>query len=75
VIHHPEMVQAALKAIELFAASHPRPAHVTQEQASEMIGISGPTLRKMIRLGKIRLNEAGKIPITEIDRVLAAREM
>lgn len=62
----------ALKAIELYAASHPRPAHITQGQAAEMAGVSQPTVRKLIRSGAIKLNKFGLIPIAEFDRVLAA---
>lgn len=51
-------------------AATPRPLHVTQVQACEMLGMSHPTVRKMIRTGKIKLNDAGLIPIVEIDRVL-----
>lgn len=55
------------------AAQSPRPLHVTQVQAREMLGLSHPTVRKMIRTGKIKLNDAGLIPIVEIDRVLQPR--
>lgn len=66
-------IDIALKAIDLYAVTHPRPSQVTQQQACEMLGLSHPTVRKMIRSGQIRLNECGQIPITEIDRVLAAK--
>ncbi|MBN8285470.1 helix-turn-helix domain-containing protein [Zoogloea sp.] len=55
------------------SCSTPRPPHVTQVQACEMLGMSHPTVRKMIRTGKIKLNDAGLIPIVEIDRVLQPR--
>lgn len=66
-------VEIALKAISLYAESHPRPPQVTQEQAASMIGKSHHTVRKLIRAGVIRMNGCGQIPISEIDRVLAAR--
>jgi hypothetical protein len=65
-------IAIALKAVAIYAETHPRPAHVTQLQAAGMVGISVPTLRKMIRAGNIRLNKFGLIPITEIDRALEA---
>ena len=66
-------IEIALKAVQLYAETHPRPSHVTQVQAAEMIGISRETVRKMIRQGRIRMNEAGMIPVSEIDRVLAPK--
>jgi predicted DNA-binding protein (UPF0251 family) len=66
-------IEIALKAVQLYAEMHPRPSHVTQVQAAEMIGISRETVRKMIRQGRIRMNEAGMIPVSEIDRVLAPK--
>jgi plasmid maintenance system antidote protein VapI len=64
-------LDTAVKAVEIYATRHPRPPHVTQKQAAEMIGLTAPTIRKMIRTGKIRLNQAGLVPITEIDKLIA----
>ncbi len=61
----------ALKAVEIYATRHPRPSQVSQKQACEMLGISQPTLRKLIKHGTLRLNECGLIPTTEVDRLLA----
>ena len=66
-------IEMAIKAVQIYADMHPRPAHVTQVQAAEMIGISRETIRKMIRTGKLRMNEVGMIPIIEIDRALAPK--
>lgn len=66
-----ELIQ---KAVRLYAETHLRPAHVTQKQATEMLGLSHVTVRKLIKNGKIRLNDCGLIPITEIDRVLKPSE-
>lgn len=63
----------AAKAVQIYAETHPRPPHVTQQQACEMLHKSHPTVRKMIRSGELRLNSAGMIPISEIDRVLAPK--
>jgi hypothetical protein len=60
----------AIKAVQLYAETHPRPPHVNQAQACEMLGLSHVTVRKMIRAGLIRTNAAGLIPVTEIDRVI-----
>jgi len=66
-----ETLQIAAAAVRMYAETHPRPPHVTQKQAAELIGKSEPTVRKMIRAGQLRLNKAGMIPITEVDRVIA----
>jgi excisionase family DNA binding protein len=65
--------QIALKAIRLYAESHPRPSCVTQQQAAEMLGVSHVTISKMIKAGTLKLNAMGKLPTSEIDRALEAR--
>lgn len=64
-------IDLAAQAVRLYAESHPRPPHITQKQASEMLGVSRPTICRMVKGGYLRLNKCGKIPISEIDRVLA----
>lgn len=66
-------LETAIQAVRIYAETHPRPAHVNQKQAAEMLGLSHVTVRKMIRTGEIRMNAAGMIPIVEIDRVLEPR--
>lgn len=66
------IITIAAKAVQLYAETHPRPPQVTQTQAAEMLGISRPTLSRMVKAGEVRLNRCGLIPITEIDRVLSA---
>lgn len=66
-------IDTAIKAVQIYAEMHPRPSHVNQIQAAEMIGLSRETIRKMIRQGRIATNEAGMIPIVEVDRVLAPK--
>ncbi|MBR8433991.1 DNA-binding protein [Burkholderia cenocepacia] len=61
----------ASKAVEIYAARHPRPPHVTYTQAAEMLGISRPTLKKRMAFYLVKLNKFGMIPIDEIDRMLA----
>ncbi len=65
-------LEIAIKAIEVFAAKHPRPANINQKQAAQMLGVSEATICKWVRAGRIRLNNAGMISITEIDRLLEA---
>lgn len=64
------VIEIAARAVQLYAETHPRPAQVTQSQAAEMIGVSRPTLSRMVKAGTLRLNRCGQIPISEIDRVL-----
>jgi excisionase family DNA binding protein len=65
-------VDIALKAVQLYAETHPRPSQVTQDQAAEMAGVSRGTISKMIKSGRLKLNEFGRIPVSEIDRAIAA---
>ena len=67
-----DTLQIATAAVRLYAETHPRPVHVTQKQAAEMLGKSEPTVRKMIHAGVLKLNKVGLIPVSEIDRVIAA---
>lgn len=55
-----ETLATAIRAVEIFAARHPRPSHVTQKQAAEMLGRSEPTIRKMIERRVFRLNACGR---------------
>lgn len=66
-----ETLEIAIKAVQLYAESHPRPSQVTQTQAAEMLGISRWTVRRMIEAGTLKLNRCGLIPVSQIDRVLA----
>jgi hypothetical protein len=65
-----DLYEVALAAVRLYAETHPRPLHVTQRQAAEMLDKSEPTIGRMVRAGTIKLNGAGMIPISEIDRLL-----
>lgn len=67
-----DMLQMAFLAVRMYAETHPRPSHVTQAQAAEMIGMSASTVHRLVRSGVIKLDKAGQIPITEIDRALTA---
>lgn len=63
----------AFQAVRMYAESHPRPSQVTQKQAGEMLGLSAPTIGRMVKAGTLKLNAAGLIPISEIDAVLQAK--
>lgn len=67
-----EALEIAVHAVRLYAETHPRPPHVTQKQAAEMLGLSAPTVNRMVRAGLLKLNHAGLIPIGQIDELLAA---
>lgn len=60
----------AVKAVQLYAESHPRPPHVTQKQASAMMGVSTATVSRLVRAGHLSLNGVGLIPIEQIDSVI-----
>lgn len=66
-----ELLDVAVKAVEIYAARHPRPSHVTISQAAEMLGRSRPTVKKLIIRHKVRFNALGSIPVEEIDKLLA----
>lgn len=67
-----DALHIATKAVEIFAARHPRPPHVTITQAAEMLGKNRQTVSVMLTRYKIRLNKCGQIPIEAIDRLLAS---
>ena len=66
-------LETAIAAVSIYAESHPRPPHVTQAQACDMLRLSAPTVRRLIRSGALRLNSAGMIPVAEVDRLIEAR--
>lgn len=69
-----EQLETAIKAVQLYAETHPRPTHVNQGQAAEMLNLSYPTIRKLVRCGTLPLNDFGLIPIEAIDRARASRK-
>ena len=70
----PELLDIATAAVQRYAETHPRPPHVTQTQAAAMLKLSRPTISRMVKYGSLKLNECGLIPISEIDRVILARD-
>lgn len=67
------ILEVATKAVASYAETHPRPSSVNLGQACKMIKKTRPTLSKLIASGVIKLNKLGEIPISEIDKVIAAR--
>ena len=65
-------IEIAVKAVQYYAESHPRPPHVTQRQAAQMLGLSESTISKMVRGGHLKMNKFGLIPISEVDSALNA---
>ncbi|WP_349666347.1 helix-turn-helix domain-containing protein [Achromobacter xylosoxidans] len=63
---------AAARAVELYAQRHPRPPQVNVTQAAKMLGLSRPTVHKLMKAGKLTFNSCGQIPIEQVDRVLAS---
>lgn len=63
----------AILAVRHYSETHPRPSHVTQRQAGEMLGKSAPTITRLVRAGKLTLNGVGMIPISQIDALLDAK--
>jgi predicted Zn-dependent protease len=63
-------LRAAEKAIALFTARHPRPAHVSVVQAAEMLGLDRHTVSRLCRMGVLQRNAMGLIPSEQVDRAL-----
>jgi excisionase family DNA binding protein len=65
-----EELKIAIRAVQIYAERHPRPPHVNMTQAAKMLGLSLPTVRKLVQSGKIRFDKCGLIPIEQIDALL-----
>ncbi|MBJ9593688.1 helix-turn-helix domain-containing protein [Burkholderia seminalis] len=70
-----QILNIAQKAVHLFEQQPPRPVHVTQAVAADMLGLSATTVGKMVRTGVLKLNGCGRIPIAQIDLFLARTKM
>ncbi|MDR0735789.1 MAG: helix-turn-helix domain-containing protein [Zoogloeaceae bacterium] len=44
---------------------------VAQRQAAEILGLSLPTVGKLVKAGTLKLNRRGLIPAAEIDRAIS----
>jgi predicted transcriptional regulator len=62
-------LRLALRAVQLYAETHPRPTQVTQTQAAEILGVSTRTVRNYITSGRLKLNGCGLLPIEAIDAI------
>lgn len=62
-----EVIEIAQTAVRLYAETHPRPPHVNLTQAAKMLNLSTPTVSKMVRDGRMKMNKLGLIPISKID--------
>jgi len=67
-----DVLNTAIKAVEIYAARHPRPPHVTITQAAEMLGRNRSTVTAMLSRYRIPLNACGQIPIESVDRLLTS---
>ena len=65
-----EQLEIAIQAVKLYAETHPRPPHVTQKQAATMLGLSAPTVSRLVKTGRLKLNGVGLIPIAQIDALI-----
>lgn len=65
-------IEIAVKAVQLYAERHPRPVQVTITQAAQMLGLSRPTVRNLMKAGKLSFNACGLIPIEQVDRLLVS---
>ncbi|MDS0850507.1 DNA-binding protein [Burkholderia cenocepacia] len=70
-----DVLNTAIKAVEIYAARHPRPPHVTITQAAEMLGRSRNTIATMLTRYRISLNACGQIPIESVDRLLVSIDL
>lgn len=69
------VLRAAATAVRLYAETHPRPTHVTQQQAAGILHVSPKTVYNYIRAGKLRLNKAGYLAIEDIDAIRSSHEL
>lgn len=67
-------LKLVMRAIKMYSEQHPRPPHVTQSQAASMLSLSAQTVNKLVRTGALTLNGCGRIPIHQVDALMAARE-
>lgn len=66
-----QVLLIAKRAVGLYEARSPRPPHVTIKQAAQMLGLSTRTVHNLMKAGQLRFNGCGKIPIEQVDMVLA----
>lgn len=69
-----DVLEIAAKAVQMYHEMHPRPPHVTQKQAAEMLCVSAPTVGRLVKSGLLKRNEAGMIPIHQVDALIAGKK-
>lgn len=68
-----EAMQIAVRAVQLYAETHPRPPHVNMAQAADMLGCGQFKVRSLLKHGTLTLNGCGLIPISQIDAAIASK--
>lgn len=66
-------IDIALAAVRLYAETHPRPTHVTIGQAAEILGIGRWKATQLVKVGVLRLNPCGLVPIECVDAARSLR--
>lgn len=69
-----EVLAIAVRAVQLYAEMHPRPTQVTIGQAAEMLGIGRWKATQLAKVGVLRLNPCGLVPIEVVDQARALNE-
>lgn len=65
-----DILNVAREAVRMYAETHPRPVHVTQTQAAEMLSLSRVTIGRLVKAGTLKLNKFGLIPVGQIDLLI-----
>ena len=65
-----DILNVAREAVRMYAETHPRPVHVTQTQAAEMLSLSRVTIGRLVKAGTLKLNKCGLIPVGQIDLLI-----
>ncbi|MGI9158966.1 MAG: DNA-binding protein [Saprospiraceae bacterium] len=64
-----EAIGLIVQALEIFQAREPKPTHVTNLQAAQMLNLSPRTVSSL----KLKRNKANKIPYEEVIAARSAR--
>lgn len=71
-ISESEALAIAIRAAEIALAARPAPSTITLGQAAEVLGVSRPTARRMLRGAGIFVNAGGKYRIEDVWRARGA---
>lgn len=72
MISESEALAIAIRAAEIALAARPVPSCVTLTDAAEMLSVSRPTARRMLREAGVSVNTAGKYRIEDVWRARGA---